>query len=110
MRDAELVGIRIEQPIADLAILFGAMELGQQRYRNTHQKQELLHGSLRAIILTGNWSSRSLRKLRRRRPSESVETMAGEAQPITSHPGGRTTVFRLIPRGRSKMSCPSFKV
>jgi hypothetical protein len=46
--DSELVRFRGEQPIADFAILLGSMEL---ECENQEQK---FHGSLRAVIFTGN--------------------------------------------------------
>src|SRR5438132_11916983 len=109
MRDMELVGGGFEQPVADLAVLLRAMELrNQQRGRDQHQEQKpVFHGSLRATIFTGSRSSRSFKKLTRTRPSVSVETIAGDALPITSHPAGRTTTLPAIPNGRHKMRWPS---
>src|SRR5947209_4529619 len=66
VRDAELMRGRIEQPVRDLAILLGTMKrlLCKERRRPKKKKdQRALHGNLRATILTGNWSSRSFRKL-----------------------------------------------
>src|SRR5947207_213233 len=104
MRDMELVGGGLKQPVADLAVLLGAMELrNQQHGRGQHQEQKsVFHGSLRATIFTGSRSSRSFTKLNRGRPSASVEMIAGDALPITSHPAGSTTTLRLMPSGRKK--------
>src|SRR5437764_13659354 len=44
----------------------------------------------------------------RRRPSASVETMAGDPHPISSHDFGRRTTLRLMPSGRSKTRSPSY--
>src|SRR5262249_25684153 len=82
VRDAEGVSGGVEQPVADLTILIGAMELAE--CQDGQEQQQASHGSLRAVMRTGSWSSRSLRKLRRTRPSASVETMAGEAEPVSS--------------------------
>src|SRR5215471_7756023 len=114
MRDMKLMRAGIEQPVADLAVLLRPMELRHQDGGTEQQKQQdarpSLHGSLRAVIFTGSWSSRSLTKLTRMRPSESVETMPGEAHPTNSHPAGSTTTLRLMPSGRSKTNWPSFNV
>src|SRR6202050_1332910 len=112
------MGGGIEQPIGDFAVLFGAMKLRACHKRKAKQRRNQgkaprphrspLHGSLRAVIFTGNWSSRSFKKLKWTRPSDSVETMAGDALPIGSQPAGRITTLRLIPSGPSKNSKPSF--
>src|ERR1700730_4981464 len=115
MGDAELMRRRLKQPVADLAVLLGAMKrflLRQQCCANHHkpQKCSFLHGSLRATIFTGSWSSRSFRKLTRTRPSLSVETIPGDAHSTSSQPLGSTTTLRLMPNGRMNVSCPLVSV
>ena len=52
VRNLELVRFRIEQPVADLAILLGAMELGEGQCGD--QQKEQFHGSFLPVILTGS--------------------------------------------------------
>jgi hypothetical protein len=59
VRDAELMRCRIEQPVADLAILLRAMKrflrVDHGRQETKHEQQrDAFHGSLRATIFTGN--------------------------------------------------------
>src|SRR5215472_1934517 len=82
VRDLELVRGGILQPVANLSILFGAMELAERQ--RGKQQQQVFHGSFLPVIFTGSWSSRSLRKLTWMRPSASVDTMAGDAEPTSS--------------------------
>jgi hypothetical protein len=57
VRDAKLMRRRIEQPVADLAILLRAVDrrlLRVGRGSDEEQQRETLHGSLRATIFTGS--------------------------------------------------------
>ena len=52
IQSGELMSLRLQQPIANLAILFRAMKLPERQYGQ--QQQEVFHGSFLPTILTGS--------------------------------------------------------